>query len=75
MNLILFQTIPPVKLIYYVFIRAILPNGFNKLYIILKSYLITIHIEDIKNNYYIVKLNKKHDLKDFHVDWMTWMTF
>ncbi|WP_298524371.1 hypothetical protein [uncultured Methanobrevibacter sp.] len=23
------------------------------------------YIEDIKNNYYIVKLNEKHDLNDF----------
>lgn len=30
-----------------------------------KPYLTTMYVEDIKNNYYIVKLNEKHNLNDF----------
>lgn len=52
-------------MIYHVFLKAILCNDFNKLYIVFKSYLITMCIYDIKNNYYIVKLNEKHDLNGF----------
>ena len=44
---------------------AIFRNGFNKLYISFKINLILMEIENIKNNYYIVKLNAEHDLNSF----------
>lgn len=40
-----------------------------------KPYLTTMYVEDIKNNYYIVKLNEKHNLNDFSCGLMIWMTF
>lgn len=54
-----------VNFIYFVFLTAILLNGFKKLYMPVKINLIIMEIEFIKNNYYIVKLSQKYDLNSF----------